>query len=195
MSPRATPKQIVVLVLVTVLIIAAGTALLLYFNGGDESRSLGGPNPATCEDIINGEHSQWTAAHRDVDKEFRADIQAGKEPSWILGNRFESSLTSFVAHQRKMLWLEHGLDSLGNEAMSPGESPAHCTYRWWRWDWDNTLRPEENGRRGYIADSLGVTWRDFGDGKVTDTLCRMADFDTQELIGAGLAFMMMGQCS
>ena len=194
MSPRATSKQIVSVLLISVTIIAAGTALLFYFDGGDESRSLGGPNPATCENIINDEDSQWMDVYWEIDEEIQADIRSGKEPYWRLANRFESNLASFVAHQRKMLWLEHGFDPLGNEALSPGDSPAHCTYRWWRWDWDHN-DPARDGLVGYVMDSLGVTWRDFGDGKVFDTLCRMADFDTQESVEAGLAFRMMGQCS
>ena len=44
-------------------------------------------------------------------------------------------------------------------------------------------------------DSLGVTWHDFEDGKVTATLCRMVAFDTQESVGASLAFMVGNKCS
>ena len=161
------------------------------------SRSLGGPNPATCEDIINSEmeaQSQVTAFYKDFEKEIRADVQSGREPSWKLANLLEGSAASRRSHNRRLTWLRLGMDSSGNEALSPGKSPAHCTYRWWRWDWDHS-DPARDGLVGYVMDSLGVTWRDFVDGKVTDTLCGMVAFDTQESVGASLALRVGKKCS
>ena len=161
------------------------------------SRSLGSPNPATCEDIINSEikaQRQGEAVYWDIEKEIRADVRSGKEPSWKLANLLESRVVSLRSQNRRLGWLQLSVDASGNEALSPGESPAHCTYRWWRWDWDHR-DPARDGLRGYVMDSLGVTWRDFEDGKVVNTLCRMVAFDTQESVGAGFAFMVGNKCS
>ena len=161
------------------------------------SRSIVGPNPATCEDIIDSEmeaRRREMTAYQDLEKEIRADVQSGKEPSWKLANLHESREASWRSNNRRLAWLQLGVDSSGDEALSPGKRPAHCTYRWWRWDWDHR-DPARDGLRGYVMDSLGVTWRDFEDGKVTDTLCRMVDFDTQESVGSGLKFIVGEVCS
>ena len=90
------------------------------------SRSLGGPNPATCEDIVNSEkeaHSIGMVAYQDIEKELRADVQSGKEPSWKLANLFESSEASRISQNRRLAWLRLGVDSSGNEALSPERVP------------------------------------------------------------------------
>ena len=136
-----------------------------------------GPNPASCANLI-AEEEQFYRGGEEALQEFyaesEAEFQSGKLAPWKWENLQKSRKSSSERHNRRIEYIRSGIDTGGQEAPYEGQSPAHCTYRWWRWDWGHT-DPAEDGHRGRIMDQLGLDWTDFEDGKVINTLCRMAN--------------------
>ena len=136
-----------------------------------------GPNPASCADLVAEEEQSYRGAEESLQEfyaEREAEFRSGKLAPWKWENLQKSREASSERHNRRIEYIRSGIDIGGEEALYEGQSPAHCTYRWWRWDWGHT-DPAEDGHRGRIMDQIDLDWTDFEDGKVINTLCRMAN--------------------